>query len=57
MGWGAAVFALGSGKASGIGWLLTQEKGETEWGDILGKGIRAEESAKAGRREGQVVAL
>lgn len=32
VGWGAAVFALGSGKASGMGWLLAQKKGETEWG-------------------------
>lgn len=36
VGWGAAVFALGSGKSSGIGRLLTQKKGEDET-DILGK--------------------
>lgn len=50
--WGAAVFALGSGKPSAIGWLLTQEKAETEWSDILGKGIHAEESDCEGREAG-----
>lgn len=47
VGWDAAVFAVGSGKSSGIGRLLTQKKGEDET-DILGKSFRAEARGPCG---------
>ena len=52
MGWGAAVFALGSGKCCGIGRLRTQKRGEPEWGWHLGEAIRTAGSDREGLEAG-----